>query len=136
MTSGDLERQVERALRQLPSPRAPHTLAPRVMRAVAAAASAAVAPMAGWRQWAPIWQAATLVAALSIALSILLAVPVAASWVANLAVARATASLWREFAAPLAIPAITVVAVMCTACALLVAGLKHVAWEGQRTSHL
>ena len=53
-----LEEIVDRALRDLPAPRAPRTLLPRIMQAVRA--GAVPAPLVGWRTWPLSWQIATL----------------------------------------------------------------------------
>jgi multisubunit Na+/H+ antiporter MnhC subunit len=127
----DLERQIHDALRALPEPRAPRSLAPRVMQAVAAVSAA----RGGWRQWPLAWQLLGLVAACSAAGALALAIPLTSAWLANLEAARAAAVLWQTFVAPIATPALVLTAVMIAASALLVAALKHVAWEGQESSH-
>lgn len=133
MDPAELEREIDRALGRLPPPRAPRTLAPRVMQAIAAAAPASAVARAGWRSWPLAWQMLTLVVACSLAVAIALAVPLASMWIGNATAARAAAATWQIFFAPVVTPAIALMAVMCTATALLVAGLKHVAWEGQWT---
>ena len=65
MDPADLERLVDRELRQLPRPRAPHTLLPRVM----AATSHPVRPAAaasGWSTWPRAWQTAGAAAVLAL----------------------------------------------------------------------
>jgi hypothetical protein len=146
----DLEREIDRALRRLPAPRAPRTLAPRVMRAVAAAPATAAA---GWRAWPAAWRWLSLAAVVSAGCAGLWVWSAAPAWLwaalssprapwslphlVNSLQAAATAAgvIWRAFLAPLAGPAIGMVTAMCAACGLLGAALKHVAWEGQRTSH-
>ena len=132
----DLEQDIDGALRRLPLPRAPRSLLPRVMQAIAVRARAASgeAP-GGWRSWPGIGQALGLVAAGSLVTILALGVPLAAIWIRNAGTVRAAAVIWDRFFAPVAAPAMVVVAAMCAATALLVAALKHVAWEGQRTSH-
>lgn len=127
MDLADLEREVDRALQQLPAPRAPGTLAPRVMQAIALQETPAVA-RTGWRSWPLAGQMLALAVACSIAAAIAVAVPVASAVIANTAVARAAAALWQMFFGPMVTPVLVVVTVMCTACALLLAGLKYVAW--------
>ncbi len=127
----DLEREIHAALRRLPAPRAPHSLAPRVMQAVVAAS----ATREGWRQWPLAWQLLGLVAACCTAAALALAIPLTADWMASLPAARAAAALWQTFIAPIATPVLVLTAVMFAASALLVAALKHVAWEGQESSH-
>jgi hypothetical protein len=130
MTPDELEREIGDALRRLPAPRAPATLAPRVMRAVAAAASRE----AGWRRWRLEWQLLSVCATGALALALVVALPLVEQWIAALPAARAVVALWDVFVAPVAAPFVAWTAVMCTACALLIAGLKHVAWEGQEVS--
>jgi hypothetical protein len=127
----NLERQIHAALRGLPEPRAPRSLAPRVMQAVMAAPVAG----AGWRQWPLAWQLLGLVAACSAIAALALAIPLTAAWLANLPLARTATVLWQTFIAPIATPTLILTAVMFSASALLVAALKHVAWEGQESSH-
>jgi len=55
----DLERLVDRELKRLPAPRAPQTLLPRVMAAVAPG-QRATAPATGWSTWSPAWQASSV----------------------------------------------------------------------------
>ena len=126
-----LEREIHNALRRLPQPRAPRSLAPRVMYAIAAAAR----PQAGWRLWALHWQLLGLVAACSTAVALVVAGSYLAGWVSGLATTRAVVTLWQMFAAPYVLPVVALTAVMCVACALIGAALKHVAWEGQEIPH-
>jgi hypothetical protein len=55
----DLDAIVDRSLKALPPPRAPRTLLPRVMAAVAAAERAR-APQRTWFTWPLLWQAASV----------------------------------------------------------------------------
>jgi hypothetical protein len=126
-----LERQIHEALRRLPLPRAPRSLAPRVMRAIAAAAR----PQAGWRQWALHWQLLGLVVACSTAVAAAIGGSFLAGWIGGLAATRAAVVLWQTFVAPYALPVVALTAVMVTACALLAAALTHVALEGQEIPH-
>jgi hypothetical protein len=130
MRPTDLEREVDRALRQLPVPRAPRTLAPRVMQAIALQAQAA-ADLLGWRRWPLAVQMLALVVACSIAAVIVVAVPLASSYLAATDTVKGAVAFWRMFIAPLVTPAMVAMSVMCTLSALLLAGLKHIAWEGQ-----
>jgi hypothetical protein len=129
MDRAELERQIDRVLSRLPSPRAPSSLAPRVMQAIAAGSRTAGAAVVGWRSWSLGWQVLGLVSACWMAAALALALPIASRWVGDMAATRAAVALWQTFVAPIAAPAIAVVAVMCTACAILVAALKYVAWE-------
>ena len=126
----DLEREIHDALRGLPTPRAPRALAPRVMRAVRAPSPS----RNGWRHWALEWQLLSLVGACSTAAALVLVLPLLSAWVRSLPAARAVAVIWSTFLAPIATPAVVLIAVMCTACAVLIAALKHVAWEGREIS--
>lgn len=127
----ELEQEIHEALRRLPQPRAPRSLAPRVMQAIAAAAR----PEAGWRLWALHWQLLGLVLACSTAIALVIGGSLVAGWFGNLATTRAVVTLWQTFVAPYALPVVALTAVMCVACALLAAALKHVAWEGQEMPH-
>ena len=126
----DLEREIHQALRSLPTPRAPRSLAPRVMQAVAAAART----QTGWRRWPLQWQMLAFVVACSAAAVVVLGTSVASAWIGGLAITRAAVVLWQTFAAPIVAPLAILTVVMCAACALIAAALKHVAWEGQETS--
>jgi len=132
----DLEREIHEALRRLPAPRAPQSLAPRIMRAVVSAARvpAEPVPATGWRRWPLAWQLIGLVMACSMAIALALALAAAAQWAGSLAAARAAAMVWQTFVAPVAGPVLTFIAVIGAAGALLTAALKHVAWEGQEIS--
>ena len=55
----DLERLLDRELKELPTPRAPQTLVPRVMAAVSAGQRSAI-PATGWSTWSPAWQASSV----------------------------------------------------------------------------
>lgn len=57
MEPADLERLLDRELKQLPQPVAPRTLLPRVM---AATVEAPALPASGWSTWSPGWQAAAV----------------------------------------------------------------------------
>jgi hypothetical protein len=61
MHPDDLERLIDRELHAVPAPRAPRTLLPRVMAAVA---RRRVRPWyeRGWAEWPAVWQFASLVA--------------------------------------------------------------------------
>lgn len=59
MDPADLERLLDRELKQLPAPRAPRTLLPRVLAAAAGRGEQAL-PATGWSTWSPVWQAASV----------------------------------------------------------------------------
>ncbi len=65
MSPDDLERLVDRELKQLPPPRAPRTLLPRVMAAVEAGAPEPWYRQA-WRTWPRVWQVVSAAAAIAI----------------------------------------------------------------------
>ena len=67
MDPADLERLLDRELKQLPRPGAPRTLLPRVMAATAHAPAPAL-PASGWSTWSPGLQAA-MVAGLLLAIA-------------------------------------------------------------------
>jgi hypothetical protein len=107
-----------------------------VMQAIAARSGTAPAAAGrGWRYWPLGWQVLGLTGACWMAATIALALPIASGWIGDVAATRAAVAMWQMFIAPIAAPVIAVVVVMCTACALLVAGLKYVAWERQWTLH-
>jgi hypothetical protein len=153
MHPADLERLVDRTLRQLPGPRAPHTLLPRVLAAVQAWAARPWYARE-WLTWPKGWQfasAATLAAL--VAGGVLLwpsassaagevvrsAAPVAVANVMDVTEAvgstaegaGATTSavwiVWRAVFAPFVAYAIAVIALMCVACAAFVGALNHIA---------
>jgi hypothetical protein len=127
----ELEREIHDALRRLPQPRAPRSLAPRVMQAIAGAAR----PQAGWRHWALHWQLLGLVVACSTAIALVIGGSLFTGWIDSLATTRALVALWQTFLAPYVLPLVALTVVMCVASALLAAALKHVAWEGQEIPH-
>jgi hypothetical protein len=135
MEHADLERQVDRALRRLAPPRAPRSLAPRVMQAIAAGSRTAAAAAGGWRYWSLGRQVLGLAGACWMAATMALALPIASRWIGDIAVTRGAVALWQMFIAPIAAPVIAVAAVMCTACAVLLAALRYVAWERRWTLH-
>lgn len=61
MDPADLERLLDRELKQLPGPRAPGSLLPRVMAAAARQAGPSV-PATGWSTWSAGWQTASVAA--------------------------------------------------------------------------
>ena len=133
----DLEHEIHRALRALPPPRAPRSLAPRIMASIKSDGSMDrwVDGSMAWRSWPLHWQLLSLVGACSLIIAVAFAVSRAQSWVAGLTATRAVVGLWQTCFEPVAMPLVILTAVMCTACALIVAALKHVAWEGREISH-
>jgi hypothetical protein len=78
MDPAELERLTDRALRALPTPRAPRTLLPRVMAAVAAEASRPWYARA-WLNWPLQWQVVSAAAAAVIVVGAATAGPAAAA---------------------------------------------------------
>ena len=118
MDPADLERLLDRELKQLPAPRAPQTLLPRVMAATGR--SATHAPVAtGWATWSAGWQAATVGVLLLFvaALSWLVAAPPAPVAAAT-RTAGETAAVMRLFWDVLLQPVATYIFVVAIALAL------------------
>jgi hypothetical protein len=67
-----------RALRNLPEPRAPRTLAPRVMKIVHARLAHPPAPT--WFEWPRIWQVASLSSAVALLAAVVVGWPFVVSW--------------------------------------------------------
>lgn len=67
-----------RALRALPEPRAPHTLAPRVMAAVHA--RIAHPPARTWFEWPRVWQVASLASAVAVLVAVVVGWPFVIAW--------------------------------------------------------
>jgi hypothetical protein len=145
--SMELETIVGRELRQLPAPRAPHTLLPRVLAAVhawrmrpwyerawltwpvgwqMASAAALILLVAGAGMLMPGARAAAVAAASTFAAPLMGGVADAAE---STAVAvNAAAVLWRALFEPFVPYAFGVVALMCLACAAFATALNHVAF--------
>jgi hypothetical protein len=137
MTSTDLERLIDHRLGQLPAPRAPETLAPRVMRAVERW-SARPWYRRAWTTWPLGWHVASAVAAAVMVAGVALLLPTAYEALAlrassaagglvepvSTAVDRtevavaATRVVWRTLVAPIVPYALGLVLVMFGACAL------------------
>ena len=149
MDPRDLEWLIDHELQALPSPRAPQTLLPRVMRAVRAATPAVPARATGWSTWPVAWRTGALAAAV-IVLGIVTFWPLllnladAALAHTNSATgARLSAALhgfgdivaavrvvWRVLLQPFAIFALAIIAVMSAACAVFGTALGRVALGG------
>jgi len=132
-------------LRQLPVPRAPHTLLPRVMAAVQEWARRPWYTRA-WRTWPLGWQAASIAALVVLGISGVLFLPnaqaavvrVASTYGAGVAgdfagiagrvelTRNAAATVWRAVVQPFAVYAVAFVALMWLACAAFGAALNHV----------
>ena len=154
MHPADLETLVDRELRDLPSPRAPHTLLPRVMAAVEQLSRRPWYTRA-WLTWPLGWQLASLAAlALVVAGGTVLIpgaqaaagdvtsrlVPAVSRFVPGAvsdvlaAASRVDATMnagrvvWRTLVEPLATYAFVIVALMCGACAAFGTALNRVAF--------
>jgi hypothetical protein len=150
MEPDELEHLIHVHLRQLPPPRAPGTLAPRVLRAAAELRGAVPAP-SGWSSWPPAVQALTFASLIALVGVMVAAWPVvgvplaeAASfvrsgvqqfaWIANVREAlNATYAVWRTLQ-PLALAAAVLLTLMSLTCAAFAAALRHVALGGARSS--
>jgi hypothetical protein len=148
MNPTDLERDVDRRLRQLPSPRAPRTLRPRVMAAVRVARQSARAT--GWFEWSPMWQSASIAALVLLVggfvtmwpivqalFEAYVSVPAAAALVRTgdrfrgvADVATAAFVIWRVIVHPIVVYALIFVGAMCVACAAFGSALSRVALGG------
>ena len=149
MEPDDLERLAHRALSELPLPRAPRTLRPRVMAAVAVphvghpwftwpwplqvAAVLLVAGFAGVCGWA--WP--TIVASLGAVLPD--SVQAGANYVGgaaetSAALLRVMELTWTAVVAPIARLVLLLTVALCTACALCLAALSRVALGGASQS--
>lgn len=148
MTPADLEELVDKDLRQLSMPRAPHTLLPRVMTAVQAWASRPWYARA-WFTWPLGWQAALIAALILLAGGTAVLLPGAwaaagegisaltggvVSDVASIArrievMANTAQVVWRVLLEPFVAYLFGLVALMCLACAAFAAALNRVAFE-------
>ena len=143
----DLERIVHRELRQLPLPRAPHTLLPRVLAAVQELSRRPWYARA-WFTWPLGWRLASIAALVLLVAGgavLLPTVEAAASRAATLGdgvftgpagvfqrvelAANAVVVVWRAVGQPLAAYAFAVVVVMCVICAAFGAALNYVLLE-------
>ena len=144
MHPADLETLVDRELRRLPAPRAPHTLLPRVLAAVQQWSQRPWYARA-WFTWpaaAQIASAAALIVVLVASALLIANVQIAVgqssarllSGVAPLA-QRAEATInaarvvWRALIEPLLVYAFGLVVLMCLACAAFGSALNHVAFR-------
>ena len=148
MTPAELEQLVDKSLRQLPLPRAPHTLVPRVLSAVQAWASRPWYAR-GWFTWPAEGQAALIGALILLAGTSAVLLPGAwaagGEWISALtsgatsdvaALARridVTANtaqvVWRVLFQPFVVYLFGLVALMCIACAAFGAALNRVVFE-------
>jgi hypothetical protein len=141
MDPADLERLVDRELRALPAPRAPRTLLPRVMAAVASARRPWYSR--AWLTWPAAWQAVSVVVLLAAVAGGAMLLPSvrqamnSLTFVAEVqgdvaARARdvevattAVRVLWNALLAPVVPYAFGLVLLMCAACAVFGTALNH-----------
>jgi hypothetical protein len=148
MRPSDLETLVHRELQQLPLPRAPYTLLPRVMAAVQ---EWTLRPWyaRAWFTWPLQWQVASITALVAIVVAVAVLLPgvqaVAVSGVSRLVAqplgdvagiaqqvqttTSAAEVLWRLLLQPLVGYAFAVVVLMCLACVAFGAALNYVVIE-------
>jgi hypothetical protein len=133
-----------RALRNLPEPRAPRTLAPRVMAIVHA--RIAHPPARTWFEWPRVWQVASLSSALAVLGAVVLGWPLLVEWLQpglNAIVARVTPAIeagrqawalagvvYRSVWHPVAMPFVLFVTAMTIASVTVGAMLSRVALGG------
>jgi hypothetical protein len=122
MTFADLEARIDRELRRLPAPPAPHTLLPRVLAAVDAWARRPWYARA-WFTWPAGWQAASILAVVLAAIGLWMLPPPPPSLVVTTNAGRV---LWRTMVEPFLMYAFGIVVLMCLACAAFGAALSYV----------
>ncbi len=149
MEPDELERLVDRALAELPSPRAPRSLRPRVLAAVAP-------PSRGrpWFTWPWVLQVAVVLVGVGLAGALAWAWPaivaetqarlpiplqVGANYVGSAAdttaaVGRVVQLTWSAVIAPIAKGVLLLTLTLCTACAVCLAALSRVALGGASRS--
>jgi hypothetical protein len=141
MDPADLERLIDRELQQLPAPRAPRALLPRVMAAVEQAQRPWYTR--AWLTWPAGWQIASVLLLLAVVAGGMALLPAVQSAVDALAfvtdirgnvaetardVEGATTAvrvLWRTLLAPVVPYAFGLVLLMCAACAVFGTALNH-----------
>ncbi len=149
MEPDDLERLVDRNLAELPAPRAPRSLRPRVL-----AAAAPAVPGRPWFTWP--WPVQVAVAGLAVGLAAALAlgwpalVAQAQAWLpgplqsgaglfgeaaeTSAAVGKVVQLTWSAVIAPIAKGVLVLTLALCSACALCMAALGRVALGGASRS--
>ena len=148
MDPAELERWLDDELKRLPQPRAPRTLAPRVIQAAQTARPDAPAPLS-WLTWPLAQQLASLVALVVVlaavaGLWLVVRAPLMAALSAPVAavttrvvdvnqraydITLAARVLWRVLE-PFAVGVIALVAIMFAACAAIGAALRNLAVGG------
>jgi hypothetical protein len=129
MQPSDLERIVDRELRRLPAPRAPHTLLPRVMAAVDAWARRPWYARA-WFTWPLGWQIASIAAVALIVYGVWMLPPAPPVVTTTTSAGRV---VWRTLIEPFLTYVAVLVVLMCLACAAFGAALNYLFLE--RTAH-
>jgi len=135
----ELERRVDRALKQLPAPSAPPALLSNIMRAIendAAAAAPAVARLPPAAEWPVAMRIAFSAMGAAIVVAALLLWPLALDaarsiWYAPLVVLLRSAVSTARPMVPMALIYLTA---MCVVCATAASMLKHVALGGASNS--
>jgi hypothetical protein len=153
MPPGDLEDLVDRALRQLPTPRAPQTLMPRVMAAIDARC-VPTSRARPWLAWPLAWQVASVTILIALGIGIARLWPYAPSMVPQATAAlvwgalaevstfvaeamskastvvSVTRIVWHALVQPLVVYVLVLVLVMCAACATFGAALGRIVLGG------
>jgi hypothetical protein len=122
MQFADLEQRVDRELRRLPAPRAPHTLLPRVLAAVEAWVNRPWYTRA-WFTWPLGWQVASVALVALAFVGVWMLPPAPSSVVVTTNAGRV---LWRTIVEPFLLYAFVIVVIMCLACAAFGAALSYV----------
>ena len=122
MSFADLEQKVDRELRRLPAPRAPHTLLPRVLAAVEAWVNRPWYTRA-WFTWPLGWQVASVALLVPAVVGVWMLPPAPTSVVVTTNAGRV---LWRTMVEPFLAYAFVIVVIMCLACAAFGAALSYV----------
>ena len=149
MHPADLETLVDRELRRLPLPRAPHTLLPRVLAAVQQWSRRPWYARA-WLTWPPGWQVVSMLALILLVVGSAMLLPSARAAAGRAAspfaagvmrdvadilqpagpTMNAARVLWRTLVEPLVAYAFALVVLMCLACAAFGTALNRVVFEG------
>ena len=148
MRDDQLERALDRSLAKLPAPRAPRTLLPRVMAAVAAPTGPWYARP--WLSWHPAWQTVSLMVVLAgVSLAWMawsrpdamfatvssLGPPAVASWASTAAtrvnqISAVVSLLWDVVLGPIAIFVLALAVFVAVACAAAWTAVSRVALGG------
>ena len=142
MHPADLETFVDRKLKELPTPRAPHTLLPRVLAAVQ---EWTLRPWytRAWLAWPREWQVVSMAALVLLFVASAILIPIAQAAASTLAARPMSAAaavaqraavtidavrvLWRALGEPFVPYAFALVMLMCLACAAFATALNRVA---------